>query len=130
MKNYKIWYLGYLLAAIFGAMSFLPNLNPFLKIVFILLMSSSFAIAFVEINHQRMLMNDKDYEVELKDERSMMLRDKTNSMMSIYYCSAIGVVGVVSMVLENYIPGIITWIIILLAPFISHFAYKYYEKKY
>ena len=130
MKNYKIWYLGYLLAAIFGAMLFLLDLNPFLKTVFTLLMSSSFATAFVEINHQKMLMNDKDYEVGLKDERSMMLRDKTNSMMSIYYCSAIGVVGVVSMVLENYIPGIITWIIILLAPFISHFAYKYYEKKY
>ena len=129
MKSYRIWYLGYVISAIFMGILLAFDLNVVMKVIVTELAAASFSVAFVQIAYNK-TKEDPEYIVSMKDERNLMIGDKTNSIMSIYYCSALGFVGVVCMTLEYYVPGIIIFITVMISPFVSIFIQKYYEKKF
>lgn len=129
MKSYRIWYLGYVVSAIFMGVLLAFDLNVVMKVIVTELASISFAVACVQIAYHKAI-KDPEYAVSLKDERNLMIRDKSNTIMSIYYCAVLGFVGVVCMTLEYYLPGIIIFITLMLSPFVSLFVQHYYEKKF
>lgn len=130
MKNFKLQYLGYLIALFSLIYLLLSNPSKLQKVIFIIIFSVSLSISFVSSVHKKMLKNDKDYAVNLKDERSEKIRDKINAIISIILQFSLGITAITCFVIENYIPAIMLTIINLCIPVIVIFLSKYYEKKY
>jgi hypothetical protein len=59
-----------------------------------------------------------------------MIRDKVNAMNSVVLISFIGIITVVFIVYEWYIPAIITGSMIILDPIIMIFISRFYEKRF
>ena len=130
MKNNKIWYLGYLISLVLLIVIFTLDLNRSTQIAATILFSFVLAITHVNIIHNKMIAKDKEYNILSKDERNEMIRDKVNAMNSVVLISFIGIITVVFIVYEWYIPAIITGSMIVIDPIIMIFISRFYEKRY
>ena len=130
MKNNKIWYLGYLISLVLLIIIFTLDLNRSTQAAVTILFSFVLAITHVNVIHNKMIAKDKEYNILSKDERNEMIRDKVNAMNSVVLISFIGIITVVFIVYEWYIPAIITGSMIILDPIIMIFISRFYEKRY
>ncbi|MBC7087862.1 MAG: DUF2178 domain-containing protein [Tissierellales bacterium] len=130
MKNNKIWYLGYLISLVLLIVIFTLDLNRSTQTAVTILFSFVLAITHVNIIHNKMIAKDMEYNILSKDERNEMIRDKVNAMNSVVLISFIGIITVVFIVYEWYIPAIITGSMIILDPIIMIFISRFYEKRY
>jgi len=130
MKNNKIWYLGYLISLVLLIIIFTLDLNRSTQTAVTILFSFVLAITHVNVIHNKMIAKDKEYNILSKDERNEMIRDKVNAMNSVVLISFIGIITVVFIVYEWYIPAIITGSMIILDPIIMIFISRFYEKRY
>ena len=130
MKNNKIWYLGYLISLVLLIVIFTLDLNRSTQTAVTILFSFVLAITHVNIIHNKMIAKDKEYNILSKDERNEMIRDKVNAMNSVVLISFIGIITVVFIVYEWYIPAIITGSMIVIDPIIMIFISRFYEKRY
>jgi hypothetical protein len=130
MKNNKIWYLGYLISLVLLIVIFTLDLNRSTQTAVTILFSFVLAITHVNIIHNKMIAKDKEYNILSKDERNEMIRDKVNAMNSVVLISFIGIITVVFIVYEWYIPAIITGSMIILDPIIMIFISRFYEKRF
>lgn len=130
MKNNKIWYLGYLISLVLLIIIFTLDLNRSTQTAVTILFSFVLAITHVNIIHNKMIAKDKEYNILSKDERNEMIRDKVNAMNSVVLISFIGIITVVFIVYEWYIPAIITGSMIIMDPIIMIFISRFFEKRY
>ncbi len=130
MKNNKIWYLGYLISLVLLIVIFTLDLNRSTQTAVTILFSFVLAITHVNIIHNKMIAKDKEYNILSKDERNEMIRDKVNAMNSVVLISFIGIITVVFIVYEWYIPAIITGSMIIMDPIIMIFISRFYEKRF
>lgn len=130
MKNNKIWYLGYLISLVLLIVIFTLDLNRSTQTAVTILFSFVLAITHVNIIHNKMIAKDKEYNILSKDERNEMIRDKVNAMNSVVLISFIGIITVVFIVYEWYIPAIITGSMIIMDPIIMIFISRFFEKRY
>lgn len=129
MKNK--WYFGYIIAAISLILLFTVDTSSALEVVLIIVFAVSLSISYVNINHKKMMENDKDYRISVNDERNEKIKDKVNSTMSAILMAMMGVIAIISIATRNYIPpGILLFVCILISPIIMHFINSYYEKLY
>lgn len=130
MKNNKIWYLGYLISLVLLIVIFTLDLNRSTQTAVTILFSFVLAITHVNVIHNKMIAKDKEYNILSKDERNEMIRDKVNAMNSVVLISFIGIITVVFIVYEWYVPAIITGSMIVIDPIIMIFISRFYEKRY
>lgn len=130
MKNNKIWYLGYLISLVLLVGIFTLDLNRTTQIALTILFSMVSAITHVKVVHDKMISNDKEYNVLSKDERNKMIRDKVNAVNSVVLISFIGIVTVIFIAYEWFLPAVITGSMIIIDPIIMIFISRYYEKRY
>ncbi|MDG2764892.1 hypothetical protein P7M25_26545 [Vibrio parahaemolyticus] len=130
MKNNKIWYLGYLISLVLLIVIFTLDLNRSTQTAVTILFSFVLAITHVNVIHNKMIAKDKEYNILSKDERNEMIRNKVNAMNSVVLISFIGIITVVFIVYEWYVPAIITGSMIVIDPIIMIFISRFYEKRY
>lgn len=130
MKTKKnMWYLGYVIAIALAALLFLGKFNKPIEIALVILFSSILSISHVQITHKKMLSEDKDYKIEVNDERNELIKEKTGNLSNIIMMYMLGIITVVFIVMEYYIPAIITGVILFIQPILLIAISNYYEKR-
>ncbi|ALZ87014.1 hypothetical protein APT62_00450 [Aerococcus urinaeequi] len=114
-----------LIILILGRSSFSRNI----EIVLTLMFSSFFSIGLVTVKHNVLMINDKDYSVEVEDERNKLIKEKTGNIANLINIALLGAITVVFIAYDYIIPAIITGVFIFLQPVMMIFISNYLEKK-
>lgn len=130
MKTNKLWYLGYLVGICSLLAVFTLNLNEVVRVLLIFVFSISVSVSYVEMTHHKLLKTDRDYKISMNDERNEKIRDKVNATMASVLMLLIGIIAVICIEVEAYLPATLLTISLACSPVIMLFISKYYEKKY
>ena len=130
MKINKLWYLGYLVGICSLLAVFTLNLNEAVRVLFIFIFAISISVSYVQLTHHRLLAKDRDYKISVNDERNERIRDKVNATMSSILMLLMGIISVVCIAVEAYIPATLLAVSVGCSPIIMLFISKYYEQKY
>lgn len=130
MKTNKLWYLGYLVGICSLLAVFTLNLNEVVRVLLIFVFAISLSISYVQLTHHRLLEKDRDYKISVNDERNEKIRDKVNATMASVLMLLIGIIAVICIEVEAYLPATLLTISLACSPVIMLFISKYYERKY
>ena len=130
MKINKIWYLGYVIGLCSLILAWTLNLNEAIKVLLILVFAISVSVSYVQLTHQRLLETDRDYNISVNDERNEKIRDKVNATMASVLMLLIGIIAVICIEVEAYLPATLLTISLACSPVLMFFISKYYENKY
>ena len=130
MKSNKIWYLGYSISLFSLILLLTLDLNEALRVCLIMVFAISLAVSHVQIMHRRLLETDHDYKISMNDERNEKIRDKVNATMTSVLMLLIGIIAVICIEVEAYLPATLLTISLACSPVLMFFISKYYENKY
>lgn len=130
MKNKNIWYLGYIIAAISLLLFLILKLNEVAQVILVFVFSITLSVSYIKTTHNRMMEKDQEYRINNNDERLEKIKDKVNAMMCGVLMILMGVISIVCISMEYYIPAMLLGISIIISPLIMYFFNSYYEKKY
>lgn len=130
MKSNKIWYLGYLISLFSLILLLTLNLNEALRVGLIMVFAISLAVSHVQIMHRRLLEKDTDYKIIMNDERNEKIRDKVNATMASVLMLLMGIIAVVCIAIQAYLPAALLAISLGSSPILMIMINKYYEGKY
>ncbi|VTX65930.1 Uncharacterised protein [Granulicatella adiacens] len=130
MKSNKIWYLGYLISLFSLILLLTLNLNEALRVGLIMVFAISLAVSHVQIMHRRLLEKDTDYKIIMNDERNEKIRDKVNATMASVLMLLMGMIAVVCIAIQAYLPAALLAISLGSSPILMIMINKYYEGKY
>ena len=130
MKSNKIWYLGYLISLFSLILLLTLNLNEALRVGLIMVFAISLAVSHVQIMHRRLLEKDTDYKIIMNDERNEKIRDKVNATMASVLMLLMGMIAVVCIAIQAYLPAALLAISLGSSPILMILINKYYEGKY
>ncbi|MDY6064991.1 MAG: hypothetical protein SPI59_01535 [Finegoldia sp.] len=75
---------------------FVFDLNEVVEIALTFVFAISVSISTVEIMHNRMMETDRNYKINVNDERNEKIRDKVNATMASILMILMAIVAVVS----------------------------------
>ena len=130
MKTNKLWYLGYLVGICSLLAVFTLNLNEAVKVLLTFVFAISVSVSYVQLTHYRLLAKDRDYKISVNDERNEKIRDKVNATMSPILMLLMGIIAVICISVEAYLPAVLLTVSLACSPVIMLFISKYYERKY
>ena len=130
MKTNKIWYLGYVIGLCSLILSWTFNLNGAIKVLLTFVFAISVSVSYVQLTHQRLLETDRDYSISVNDERNEKIRDKVNATMASVLMLLIGIIAVICIEVEAYLPATLLTISLACSPILMIMINKYYEGKY
>ena len=130
MKTNKIWYLGYVIRLCSLILKFTLNMNGAIDVLLTFVFSISVSVSYVQLTHLRLLEKDRDYKISVNDERNEKIRDKVNATMTSVLMLLIGIIAVICIEVEAYLPATLLTISLACSPVIMLFISKYYEQKY
>ena len=130
MKTNKIWYLGYVIGLCILILKFTLNMNGAIDVLLTFVFSISVSVSYVQLTHFRLLEKDRDYKISVNDERNEKIRDKVNATMASVLMLLIGIIAVICIEVEAYLPATLLTISLACSPVIMLFISKYYERKY
>ena len=130
MKTNKIWYLGYVIGLCSLILALTLNLNEAIKVLLIFVFAISVSVSYVQLTHQRLLETDRDYNISVNDERNEKIRDKVNATMASVLMLLMGIIAVVCIAVQAYLPSTLLAISLACSPVFMIFINKYYENKY
>ena len=130
MKTNKIWYLGFVIGLCSLILSWTLNLNGAIKVLLTFVFAISVSVSYVQLTHNRLLAKDRDYKISVNDERNEKIRDKVNATMTSVLMLLIGIIAVICIEVEAYLPATLLTISLACSPVIMLFISKYYEQKY
>ena len=130
MKTNKIWYLGYVIGLCSLILKFTLNMNGAIDVLLIFVFSISVSVSYVQLTHLRLLEKDRDYKISVNDERNEKIRDKVNATMASVLMLLMGIIAVVCIAVQAYLPAALLAISLGCSPVLMFFISKYYENKY
>ncbi|WP_289015747.1 DUF2178 domain-containing protein [uncultured Granulicatella sp.] len=130
MKKNNIWYLGYLISLFSLILLLMLNLNEALRVCLIMVFAISLAVSHIQIMHRRLLEKDPDYKISVNDERNEKIRDKVNATMASVLMLLMGIIAVVCIAIQAYLPAALLAISLGSSPILMMMMNKYYEEKY
>ena len=130
MKTNKIWYLGYVIGLCSLILALTFNLNEAIKVLLIFVFAISLSVSHVQLTHHRLLAKDRDYYTSMNDERNEKIRDKVNATMASVLMLLIGIIAVICIEVQAYLPAALLAISLACSPILMIFINKYYENKY
>ncbi len=130
MKTNKLWYLGYLVGICSLLAVYTLNLNVVVRVLLIFVFAISVSISYVQMTHRKLLKTNRDYKISVNDERNEKIRDKVNATMTPILMILMGIIAVVCIAVEAYIPAALLAVSVGCSPVIMLFINKYYEQKY
>lgn len=119
MKNKKIiWYGGYVAAAlvilIIAVMDLPEAADAGLAILFAIL----FSVSHVTLWHDKMMEKDRDYRIEVMDERNIAIKEKAGNVTNMINLTLLGVITVTFILMDYIIPAIFTGVLVAVQPVI------------
>ena len=130
MMTNKIWYLGYVIGLCSLILKFTLNMNGAIEVLLIFVFAISVSASYVQLTHLRLLEKDRDYKISVNDERNEKIRDKVNATMASVLMLIIGIIAVICIEVEAYLPATLLTILLACSPVLMFFISKYYENKY
>lgn len=130
MKTNKIWYLGYVIGLCSLILKFTLNMNGAIEVLLTFVFAISVSVSYVQLTHLRLLEKDRDYKISVNDERNEKIRDKVNATMASVLMLLIGIIAVICIEVEAYLPATLLTISLACSPVFMIFINKYYENKY
>ena len=130
MKTNKLWYIGYVIGLCSLILKFTLNMNGAIEVLLIFVFAISVSVSYVQLTHLRLLEKDRDYKISVNDERNEKIRDKVNATMASVLMLLIGIIAVICIEVEAYLPATLLTISLACSPVIMLFISKYYERKY
>ena len=130
MMTNKIWYLGYVIGLCSLILALTLNLNEAIKVLLIFVFAISVSVSYVQLTYHRLLEKDRDYKISVNDERNEKIRDKVNATMSSVLMLLMGIIAVVCIAVQAYLPAALLAISLGCSPVLMFFISKYYENKY
>ena len=130
MKKNNIWYLGYLISLFSLILLLMLNLNEALRVCLIMVFAISLAVSHIQIMHRRLLETDPDYKISVNDERNEKIRYKVNATMASVLMLLMGIIAVVCIAIQAYLPAALLAISLGSSPILMIMINKYYEGKY
>lgn len=130
MKTNKLWYLGYLVGICSLLAVFTLNLNEVVRVLLIFVFAISVSVSYVQLTHLRLLAKDRDYKISMNDERNEKIRDKVNATMASVLMLLMGMIAVVCIAIQAYLPAALLAISLGSSPILMMMMNKYYEGKY
>lgn len=129
MKSKKLNYL-LLIIGIASLISALISKNRTITIILIAIFAISFSFSYVELMHNKMLDEDKNYKISVSDERSQLIRDKVNASMGHIFMYLNFLIAIIALINKENIAATLLILSNGCSPLIMHFINKHYEKKY
>ena len=126
----KIWYLGYVIGLCSLILKFTLNMNGAIDVLLTFVFSISVSVSYVQLTHFRLLEKDRDYKISVNDERNEKIRDKVNATMASVLMLLMGIIAVVCIAVQAYLPAALLAISLGCSPILMIFINKYYENKY
>ena len=130
MKTNKLLYLGYVIGLCSLILKFTLNMNGAIDVLLTFVFSISVSVSYVQLTHLRLLEKDRDYKISVNDERNEKIRDKVNATMASVLMLLIGIIAVICISVEAYLPATLLTVSLACSPVIMLFISKYYEQKY
>ena len=130
MKKNNIWYLGYVIGLCSLILSWTLNLNGAIKVLLTFVFAISVSVSYVQLTHLRLLAKDRDYKISMNDERNEKIRDKVNATMASVLMLLMGIIAVVCIAIQAYLPAALLAISLGSSPILMMMMNKYYEEKY
>ena len=93
------------------------------------LFSAIFSVSHIQLFHNKMMKNDRDYKVNVMDERSILIKEKAGNITNMFNTALLGLMTVVFIDLDYVIPAIITGIVVAIQPIILIIISSVLEKK-
>ncbi len=129
-KHRKIFYCcGYVMAAAALAAIVFADLPKAADLALAVLFSILFSVSHVQLLHDKMMQKDRDYQVNVMDERNIAIREKTGNIAYMILIGSLGLATVVFIGLDMFVPAIITGGIITVQPVIMIAVSTLLEKK-
>lgn len=126
MKENKFCYLGILFGLVMLVISFVLRENKPLQIVLIMVFSSMTSISVANLYHNKLLKTDKFYKINMEDER---IKEKVGNEVLKIYMYLLGIITVIFIAYDYYIPAIFTGGLLIFAPIFLILASNYFEKR-
>lgn len=130
MKNRnKLWYIGYIVSAILVLIIFFTDFSKMADIGLLILMCIIFSVSYTQLLHNKMMKNDRDYKVNIMDERNISIKEKSGNITNMITMVLLGIATVIFISFDYLISAIITGVIILIQPIILIIVSNLIEKK-
>ncbi|HEL0598135.1 TPA: DUF2178 domain-containing protein [Streptococcus equi subsp. zooepidemicus] len=130
MKYKNLWYLGYVLSAIALISAFIFKENRTIEVISVFTFAISLSVTYVQTNHYKMMVKDKDYRINITDERAEKIRDKVNATMCAVLMFMNSIIALVSLTLRETISAILLVTVTAISPLLIILLNRYFEKKY
>ena len=128
MKN-KIWYLGYFVSLCIVLVIFLTDFSEMVDIGLAVLFSAIFSVSHMQILHNKMMKNDKEYKNDVMDERNIAIKEKAGNVTNMITLALLGLATVIFICSDMLFPAMITGAIIAVQPVILIIVINRIEKK-
>lgn len=130
MNNKKtIWYFGYVVSLMLLGVIFVADFPVEINTVLIILCTVIFSVTHVEVLHRKMLRTDKDYRVNVLDERNIAIKEKAGNITNMLTLALLGLATLVFIELDYIVPAIVVGAIVLVQPIILIISSNFIEKK-
>lgn len=128
MKN-KIWYMGYFVSLCIVLVIFLTDFSEMVDIGLAVLFSAIFSVSHMQILHNKMMKNDKEYKNDVMDERNIAIKEKAGNVTNMITLALLGLATVIFICSDMLLPAMITGAIIAVQPVILIIVSNRIEKK-
>lgn len=119
MKNKKIiWYGGYIAAALVILIIVVTDLPEVADVGLAILFAVLFSASHVSLWHDKMMEKDKDYRIEVMDERNIAIKEKAGNITNMINMTLLGIITVAFIFMDYIIPAIFTGVMAAVQPVI------------
>lgn len=119
MKNKKIiWYGGYIAAALVILIIVVTDLPEVADAGLAILFAVLFSASHVSLWHDKMMEKDKDYRIEVMDERNIAIKEKAGNITNMINMTLLGIITVAFIFMDYIISAIFTGVMAAVQPVI------------
>lgn len=129
MMKSKFWYSGYIISIMLILIIFFTDFSKMVDIGLLILMSMFFSISHTQLLHNKLMENDKDYKVNVMDERNILIKEKAGNITNMIIMLLLGIAVVIFICFDYLIPAIITGAIAVIQPIILIIVNNTIEKR-
>lgn len=130
MKSKKVmWYLGYVVALGIVLLIVLTDFPKVVDIALCFTFAVVFAVSHVNLFHEKMLKTDKDYKINVMDERNIAIKEKAGNAANMINTLLLGAATMIFIAMNYIVPAVILGVVVLIQPVILLVVSQVIEKK-
>nr|WP_317282615.1 hypothetical protein [uncultured Sellimonas sp.] len=124
----NLWYLGYIISLLIITIILITDFPTWTDIALSILFACIFSVSHTNLLHEKMLQEDRDYRIEVSDERNIAIKERAGNVTNMITLILVGFATVLLIALDYIVPAVITGSIVVIHPviliFVSHIIAK------